>query len=72
MASPSSMAIGIVVALVLIAVAMLNRRKNPFFPESGPIASGPHLRARMRAHRRSRLTPVGVAYHEALEAHGRH
>ena len=72
MANPSSMAIGIVVALVLIVVAMLNRRKNPFFPDHHPLPSQPHRRLRMRHHHRSRLTPVGVAYHEALHAHGRH
>ncbi|MGH7286059.1 MAG: hypothetical protein ACRELY_31445 [Polyangiaceae bacterium] len=65
------MAIGIVITLVLIAVAMLNRRKNPFFPERPPEQSR-SLRARMRSHRRSHLTPVGIAYHEALHAHGRH
>lgn len=71
MASSSSMAIGIVVALVFIAVAMLNRRKNPFFPQPHRVAPRPHWRRRLRSHR-PRLTPVGDAYHEALHAHGKH
>ena len=72
MANPSSMAVGIIVALVLVVVAMLNRRKNPFFPEPHRAAPHPHVRSRLRSHHRPRLTPVGVAYHEALHAHGRH
>lgn len=71
MANPSSMAVGIIVALVLVVVAMLNRRKNPFFPEPHRVPR-PHVRSRLRWHHRPRLTPVGVAYHEALHAHGRH